>query len=134
MARTDARAPLGFEEALWRARAFADLGADLVFLEAPVDEAEMQRACREIPAPCMANMVEGGVTPVLPPARLQALGYKIAAYPLTLLSASVRAMQAALLALAAGRTPEGLTGFDALRELVGFGAYDAEQARYADEP
>jgi 2-methylisocitrate lyase-like PEP mutase family enzyme len=79
-------------------------------------------------------MVEGGVTPLLPPPRLAELGYKIAAYPLTLLSASVRAMQAALAALAEGRTPEGLTGFDALRELLGFDAYDAERERYADEP
>jgi 2-methylisocitrate lyase-like PEP mutase family enzyme len=131
MARTDARAPLGFEEALWRARAFADLGADLVFLEAPSDEAEMERSCREIPAPTMANMVEGGATPILPPDRLAALGFRIAAYPLTLLAAATRAMGAALEALREGRPPSALTPFDALRELVGFDAYDRERRRYS---
>jgi 2-methylisocitrate lyase-like PEP mutase family enzyme len=133
LARTDARGPLGLEEALWRARAFADLGADLVFPEAPASETEMERVCREIPAPVMANMVEGGATPLLPPARLEALGFRIAAYPLTLLSAAARAMQEALAALASGGTPARLLGFDALRELVGFDAYDAERRRYDDE-
>jgi 2-methylisocitrate lyase-like PEP mutase family enzyme len=130
MARTDARAPLGFDEALWRARAFAELGADLVFLEAPVDEAEMERTCAEVPAPCMANMVEGGDTPLLAPERLEALGFRIAAYPLTLLAAAARAMSDVLGALRAGRSPEGLMPFDALRELLGFDAYDRERARY----
>lgn len=130
MARTDACTPLGFEEALGRARAFAELGADLVFLEAPTDAAEMERTCAEVPAPCMVNMVEGGATPILPPARLEALGFKIAAYPLTLLAAATRAMSDALASLAAGEQPQALTPFDALRELVGFDAYDEERARY----
>ena len=75
MARTDARATDGFEEALWRAQAFADLGVDLIFFEAPQSEDEMVRLCREIPAPKVANMVEQGETPFLPPARLQEIGY-----------------------------------------------------------
>jgi 2-methylisocitrate lyase-like PEP mutase family enzyme len=133
MARTDARGPLGFEEALWRAQAFADLGADLVFLEAPASEAELERACREVPAPSMANLVEGGATPLLPPARLEELGFRIAAYPLTLLSAATRAMRDALDALSQGRTPERLVPFEQLRALVGFDAYDRERKRYADE-
>ncbi len=130
MARTDARAPLGFEEALWRARSFADLGADVVFLEAPQSESELERACREIPAPGMANLVEGGDTPLLPPARLEALGFKIAAYPLTLLASAAGAMQDALEALRAGEPAPRRLDFDALRELVGFDAYDRERARY----
>jgi len=72
MARTDARAVLGFEEALWRCQAFRDLGADVTFLEAPRSEQEMERLCAEIPGPKMANMVEQGDTPVLPPPRLEA--------------------------------------------------------------
>ncbi len=133
MARTDARAPLGFDEALWRARAFADLGADIVFLEAPADEAEMERSCREVPVPTMANMVEGGDTPILPPGRLEALGFRIAAYPLTLLSAATRAMNDALGALREGRTPGPLTDFAELREIVGFDRYDEERRRYDEE-
>ena len=130
LARTDARAPLGLDEAIWRGKAFADLGADIVFVEAPRSEAEMQRICREIPAPQLANLVEGGDTPVLPPARLEEAGFRIAAYPLTLLSAAARAMQDALAALARGETPSRLLAFDELRELVGFDAYDAALARY----
>ena len=70
LARTDARAALGLDEAIWRAKAFADLGADILFVEAPVSEAEMERICAEVPAPRMANLVEGGDTPLLAPARL----------------------------------------------------------------
>jgi 2-methylisocitrate lyase-like PEP mutase family enzyme len=131
MARTDARASHGLDEALWRARAFAELGADLLFVEAPTSRDEMERICRQSDVPQMANMVEGGDTPVLPPAELEALGYRIAAYPLTLLSSAVRAMQDALLALGRGETPKGLLPFAELREVVGFDTYDREQARYA---
>ncbi|MGH0036835.1 MAG: isocitrate lyase/PEP mutase family protein [Myxococcota bacterium] len=130
MARTDARATHGFDEALERCRAFADLGADLIFFEAPTSEAEMEKLCREIPKPAMANMVEQGDTPVLPPERLEALGYRIAAYPLTLLSAAARAMREALADLAAGREVGGLLDFAELREIVGFDAYDRERLRY----
>jgi 2-methylisocitrate lyase-like PEP mutase family enzyme len=133
MARTDARAPLGLDEALWRAKAFADLGADLIFLEAPASEAEMEQACRAVPVPSMANMVEGGDTPVLPPAQLEALGYRIVAYPLTLLSSATRAMTEALEALRQGQAPDGLLPFESLREVVGFDAYDRERARYSDD-
>lgn len=130
MARTDARFGHGFDEALWRCQTFKELGADIIFFEAPQSEAEMERLCREIPGPKMANMVEGGDTPILSPARLEALGYAIVAYPLTLLSASIRAMDAALAALRSGRAPDNLLAFETLREIVGFPDYDAEQARY----
>jgi 2-methylisocitrate lyase-like PEP mutase family enzyme len=102
-------------------------------VEAPRDEAELARVAREIPAPVMANLVEDGDTPALPPARLEALGFKIAAYPLTLLHASVYAMQQALAGLREGRPLEQRLSFAALRELLGFDAYDAEAARYAAE-
>jgi 2-methylisocitrate lyase-like PEP mutase family enzyme len=134
LARTDARATHGLEEALWRARAFEDLGADLIFVEAPVSESEMERVCAATRVPQMANLVEGGDTPLLPPSRLESLGYRIAAYPLTLLSSAARAMQEALAALATGTSPDGLVPFEELRELVGFDAYDAETARYTSEP
>jgi len=132
MARTDARAPHGLDEAIWRAREFAKLGADIVFCEAPRSEEEMQRICREVDAPQMANLVEGGDTPVLPPTRLEEIGFKIAAYPLTLLSAAVDAMQRALDAIERGIPAERLLDFENLRELVGFDRYDTARARYAD--
>ena len=130
MARTDARATLGLDEALWRMQAFADLGADILFLEAPHDEAEMRRFCAGVPGPKMANMLEEGDTPILPPERLKELGYKIAAYPLTLLSTAVHAMREALADLASGRTPTRRVDFATLREIVGFEAHDAWVARF----
>jgi 2-methylisocitrate lyase-like PEP mutase family enzyme len=111
-------------------RAFADLGADILFLEAPKDESEMRRFCTEIPGPKMANMLEDGDTPILPPAQLDALGYKIAAYPLTLLSTAVYAMREALADLAAGRTPTRRVDFATLRDIVGFDGYDEWVTRF----
>ena len=124
VARTDARATLGLDEAIWRMRAFAELGADIVFLEAPRSEAEMARFCAEVPGVRMANMLEEGDTPILPPERLAALGYRIAAYPLTLLNSAVYAMQSALSDLRAGRTPQRRVDFATIRDLVGFADYD----------
>jgi len=134
MARTDARSPLGLEEALWRMRAFADLGADILFLEAPRDELEMARFCRQVPGVRMANMLEGGMTPILPPSRLAQLGYRIAAYPLTLLASAVQAMRESLVDLAAGRTPQRMVDFATLRQLVGWPQYDRLLAAYDDPP
>ncbi len=133
MARTDARAVHGLDEALWRAEAFADAGADILFVEAPQSEEEMARVCATTDRPHMANMVEGGDTPLLAPKKLEALGFRIAAYPLTLLNAAIGAMEQALVALEKNEPPTGLMRFERLREIVGFDAYDAEQARYADE-
>lgn len=134
MARTDARAVSSLAEALERGKAFAQLGADVVFVEAPQSEDELARIAGEIPAPTMANLLEDGDTPWLPPARLAELGFRIAAYPLTLLHASVFAMREALERLREGRPVDSRLRFSELRVLVGFDAYDEEAARYATEP
>ena len=81
VARTDARTALGLDEAIRRGKAFAKAGADIVFVESPETEDEMARIGGEIDAPLLANMVEGGRTPILPAARLQQLGYAMAIYP-----------------------------------------------------
>lgn len=81
VARTDARTTLGLAEALRRGQMFADAGADVIFIESPESEAEMAEIGRTIKKPLLANMVEGGRTPVLPAKRLQELGYAIAIYP-----------------------------------------------------
>lgn len=132
VARTDARSAVGLDEALWRLRAFADLGAEVLFLEAPRDEQEMERFCREVPGWPMANMLEDGLTPWLPPARLAELGYRLAAYPLSLLSSAVAAMQGALADLQAGRAPETRVSFGELRRIVGFDDYEAFLERHAE--
>jgi 2-methylisocitrate lyase-like PEP mutase family enzyme len=81
VARTDARTALGLDEAIARGRAYARAGADVVFIESPETEDEMVRIGQEIDAPLLANMVEGGRTPILPAARLKQIGYAIAIYP-----------------------------------------------------
>lgn len=130
MARTDARAVLGLEEAIARCRLFRELGADITFLEAPESVEEMRRYCAEVDGPKMANMIEYGKTPVLPPQELEAMGYKIAVYPLTLLNASIRAMREALICLKHGRPPENIMDFEELKASVGFPQYYDEEQGY----
>jgi 2-methylisocitrate lyase-like PEP mutase family enzyme len=113
-------------------QAFADCGADVLFLEAPRSEEEMIRFCSTIKGLKMANMVEQGTTPIVPPARLEEMGYKIAAYPLTLLSTSIYAMQKALAELKNESHPDALLDFADLQEIVGFNDYYEEERRYAD--
>jgi len=82
IARTDARAGEGLPAAIARARAYREEGADVIFVESPQSEAELAEIGRAFPdVPLLANMVEGGRTPILPAARLQALGYRLAIYP-----------------------------------------------------
>ena len=134
LARTDSRFGHGLEEAIERCRIFADLGADILFLEAPRSEAEMETLCRELPPlPKMANIVEDGDTPELSPARLEEIGFRIAAYPLTLLSSAMRAMEQALSALAGQGAPPPRFSFEALREIVGFPEYTSTLETYGDD-
>ena len=132
VARTDARSAFAqsygergaLDEALWRLKAYADLGADVLFLEAPRSEEEMLRFCNEVPGKRMANMLEGGVTPLLSPDHLGAMGFHLVAYPLTLLASAAFAMRQAVTDLQAGKTPERMLNFSELKALVNFDAYD----------
>jgi 2-methylisocitrate lyase-like PEP mutase family enzyme len=133
MARTDARACVSLDEAITRCQLFRAAGADVTFLEAPVDEGEMRRYCAEVDGPKLANMIEGGKTPLLPPQRLEEIGYKIAVYPLTLLNVSIQAMRDALASLKRGERPSLVMDFERLKAAVGFPAYYAEEARYRSE-
>src|SRR5262245_59784686 len=132
LARTDARAVHGFDAALARCRDFEEEGADIIFLEAPEYEDEMRRFCAAMRKPCMANLVPGGKTPILPPAQLQDLGYKLAVYPVMLLSSAIAAMQATLAALRPGsKTPrQPSISFTELQEIVGFPDYWERETRY----
>ncbi|PHR19016.1 MAG: carboxyvinyl-carboxyphosphonate phosphorylmutase [Hoeflea sp.] len=122
LARTDARHEHGLSEAIERAAKFAELGADILFVEAPKSEAEMREVCGSLPGPKMANIVEGGETPDLPNAALHDIGYAIAAYPLTLMAAAMAAMTTALRGMREDRR-ENLMGFGELRERIGFEDY-----------
>ena len=81
----------------------------------------------------MANMVEYGKTPVFPPESLKEIGYKIAAYPLTLLSSSIYAMREALHCIREGRTPTRILDFSELQAVVGFPEYDETLRRLEGE-
>jgi 2-methylisocitrate lyase-like PEP mutase family enzyme len=131
VARTDARAPHGFDEAMRRLRAFKEEGADLLFLEAPANEDELRRFAAEIDAPAMANLVPGGKTPVLSPARLRELGFAFAIYHQALFGA-IEAMKRAFAALAAGDAEGGspATPFDEVKRLAGAEIYAETSARY----
>lgn len=136
IARTDARSTLGLDEALRRAEAYARAGADILFVESPESEEEMRRIGRSFELPLLANMVDGGRTPVLPAATLAELGYRLAIFPVTALLAATQAMQAAYATLKAqgssAGTAQPLMPFAELTALMGFGeVYDFEK-RWAD--
>jgi len=92
IARTDSRTTLGLDEALRRAEAYAQAGADVLFVESPESEEEMRKIGASFDLPLLANMVEKGRTPVLSKADLEDLGYKLAIFPVTALLAGVQAM------------------------------------------
>ena len=132
MARTDARAVHSFDEALARCHDFEKEGADIIFLEAPESEDEMRRFCAAMKKPCMANLLPSGKTPMLPPAQLQNIGYKLAVYPILLMTSAIAAMQAALTALRPGATtpqPPSIS-FTDLQKVVGFPDYWDRETRY----
>ena len=131
MARTDANATDGMDEAIERCQAFADIGADITFLEAPKTEDEMGQYCDAFPGPKMANMVEEGETPFLAPTRLQEIGYKIVIYPISLMLAGLKAMEDSLKAMQAGKHPDQLAEFAHLRDVVGFPDYYEKEKKYA---
>jgi len=130
MARTDSRATHDLDEAIFRTKEFARLGADITFLEAPESEQEMREYCNSVPGPKMANMIEHGKTPVLPPEQLADIGYKVAVYPLTLINASILAMRHSLDMIKSGKIPDNVLDFEDLKSAVGFSEYYDEFDRY----
>ena len=99
VARTDARAPLGLDEAIERGKAYRKAGADVIFVEAPRTVAELKQISNEIDAPLVANMIEDGITPNLPAQELLKLGYRIAVFPLSALYSATFAMRQVLIEL-----------------------------------
>lgn len=131
LARTDARHELGLAEAIDRAAEFHELGADILFVEAPKSVEEMRNICASLPGPKMANIVEGGETPDLSHAELREIGYSIAAYPLTLMSAAMQAMVQTLQALAEDKPRDDmLMDFGNLRQKIGFDEYYEKSSAY----
>ena len=124
IARTDARTTLGLDEALRRAQLYAQAGADVLFVESPESEAEMRQICAELNVPCLANMVEGGRTPVKSKAALQEIGYRMAIFPVTALLASAHVMGEVYQQFQSQGSSQGLSvplhDFQQFSQLMGF--------------
>jgi 2-methylisocitrate lyase-like PEP mutase family enzyme len=109
IARTDARGVNGFDDAIERARAFAKLGVDAIFVEAPQSEEELAEIPRRIPdVPLLVNVFKGGKTPMLPMQRLEQMGYRIAIYPSETQRAAIHAMRTTLATLKREGTTESI--------------------------
>lgn len=93
VARTDARAPLGLDEAIERGKMYYKEGADVVFVEAPQSEDELREIPKKIDAPLLANMIESGVTPTFSASELKTMGYSMVVFPLSGLYGSAFAMK-----------------------------------------
>ena len=136
IARTDARATHGLEAALERAERFVEAGADMTFVEAPVDDVEM-RAIAGLAVPQVANMVVGGRTPLLPRETLAGMGFALVLYANAPLQAAMQAMGDVLSALHrdgdVGAVRDRLAGFEQRQRFVGKDFYDALEARYRDD-
>lgn len=124
IARTDARAALGVDEAMRRLEAYAEAGADILFFEAPQSEEEMRRACAAFDTPMLANMADGGKTPILSAQVLEEIGFALAIYPSLTSLAAAAAMERALTQLkntGVSQTPEvPLFDFQEFCGLIGF--------------
>ena len=121
--RTDARAVVGLDDAIERGKAYRDAGADIVFVEAPQSLEELQTIARAIPdAPLFANMIEGGVTPVLTATELEELGFKMVVFPLSPLYAAAAAVQEVAKRLKTTGTTAGST-------LLPFGRLQRDRGR-----
>ncbi|MEX2246353.1 MAG: oxaloacetate decarboxylase [Dehalococcoidia bacterium] len=137
--RTDARQPLGLEEAIRRGKLYRDAGADIVFVEAPRSIEELRAVKEAIPdAPLFANMIEGGKTPLLSYQELQDLGYKMVVFPLAALFAAAKAVAAVYAELFEKKTTAGITGqlmpFEEFERIVGVPELRAMEERYGVAP
>jgi 2-methylisocitrate lyase-like PEP mutase family enzyme len=135
IARTDARGVHGFDDAISRGRAFAKLGVDAIFVEAPQSEEELAQIPRLIPGvPILVNVFKGGKTPMLPMARLEEMGYRIAIYPSETQRAAIHAMRTALETLKREGTTESiddaLTTFKERDRVVGLDDWQRIEKQY----
>lgn len=136
IARTDARTGLGLDEAIRRGQAYAEAGADIVFVESLQSEQEMRLACTQISAPLMANMSDGGKTPIRSAKELAAIGYRLAIWPAMAALAASAAIERAMHNLKTNGTslaPESpLFSFEEFCRMVGFGEVWAFEEKWKD--
>lgn len=135
MARTDARTVHGIDEAIRRGRAYKEAGADIIFIESPESEEEMKKINESIPGLTLANMVEGGRTPLLPNQKLKELGYNLVIYP----TASTYVATKAMVDLMEGLKKDDTTAtmidmmidFPKFNDLIGLPQIREIEAKYA---
>jgi len=134
MARTDARAINGLDDAIERGNRYREAGADIIFVEAPVEEKELRRITAEIGAPTMANMVEGGKTPAYTAKEFEGMGFAVAAFPLSTIYASAWAVSGLMAELFMTGTTRGyadrLLDFNDFNRLVGLEDVRETERRY----
>ena len=134
IARTDARAVSGLEAAIERGNAYAETGADMIFVEAPQSVEEIERIAQEVKAPLLINMFWGGKTPLVPADQLAALGYRLMIVPSDLQRAAIRAMQrAAAVIRQDGNTAamaEEMVSFVEREEVIGKSDIEVLQKRF----
>ncbi len=137
IARTDSRTSLGLDEALRRARAFREAGADVIFVESPENEAEFERIGREIDAPLLANMVESGRSPVLSADTLRRFGFAIAIYPGTGFCVAAKALEQAYAHICETGSSLGLETplypIEEMHRLMGFEEVWAFERKWAED-
>ena len=130
MARTDAIATRGLDDAINRMKIFSEIGADILFIEAVKSKDDMKRIIKEVPGHHMINLIEDGDTPLLEINELEQIGYKIAVMPLTLMSASVKIMQECLKNMKNRVYNTNVSKFSELRDIVGFNEYYEIEDKY----
>jgi carboxyvinyl-carboxyphosphonate phosphorylmutase len=135
IARTDAVAVAGLDEAIGRAKAFADAGADLLFVEAPTSEEDIATVAEQLRgvAPLVFNWAEGGRTPPLPYARIAELGFSLVIYPIGTLLAATAGIRSLLASLQADGVPSlaGLPSFGEFTDLIGLPEVQELEQRYS---
>jgi 2-methylisocitrate lyase-like PEP mutase family enzyme len=135
IARTDSLASEGFDAALDRCNAYAEAGADVIFFEALTSEEQMRAACKAVAKPMIANMADGGKTPIRSATELAKMGYACAIYPAMTSLAAAAAARAALASLKATGTSLSpavpLHDFSAFCSLIGFEDVWAFERRWA---
>lgn len=137
IARTDARAVTSLEDAIDRALAYWEAGADMIFVEAPRSTEELETIAREVPGPLVANMVEGGKTPPQPAEDLEKMGYRMVIYANLAMRAAVFSMQQALAHLAHNGDSAGVSDriitMEERNRITNLAHYRKTEERYLSE-
>jgi len=135
IARTDGLAVEGYEPTLERAHAYMEAGADMIFVEAPTSEEQIEQIAKDLPQPKLINMFHGGKTPLMPTKRLGELGYSLVIIPSDTQRAAIKGMQDVLEAIRedghSAAMQERMVSFNGREEVIGTSAYNALDKKYS---